>query len=103
VLKGQPVPKPAIQPGNPNPGRTSGISVVVIVLLVGLVAAAIGVLVFLRSRRRPAPRPMDPNDPHPGETTQQLNDRSIGRHRHYAEQLAPFLAQLQPLITARGY
>jgi len=35
--------------------------------------------------------------------TQQLNDRSIGRHRHYAEQLAPFLAQLQPLITARGY
>ena len=76
VLKGQPVPKPAIQPGNPNPGRTSGISVVVIVLLVGLAAAAIGVLVFLRSRRKAAPRPMDPNDPHPGETTQQLNDRA---------------------------
>ena len=37
------------------------------------------------------------------QVTQQLNDRSIGRHRHYAEQLAPFLAQLQPLITARGY
>jgi hypothetical protein len=35
--------------------------------------------------------------------TQQLNDRSIGRHRHYAAPLAPFLAQLQPLIAARGY
>jgi hypothetical protein len=35
--------------------------------------------------------------------TQQLNDRSIGRHRHYAAQLAPFLSQLQPLIAARGY
>src|SRR5262245_11718626 len=37
------------------------------------------------------------------QVTQQLNDRSIGRHRHYAAQLAPFLAQLQPLIAARGY
>jgi hypothetical protein len=35
--------------------------------------------------------------------TQQLNDRSIGRHRHYAAQLAPLLPQLQPLIKARGY
>ena len=37
------------------------------------------------------------------QVTQQLNDRSIGRHRHYAAQLAPFLSQLQPLIAARGY
>jgi Flp pilus assembly protein TadD len=37
------------------------------------------------------------------QVTQQLNDRSIGRHRHYAAQLAPFLARLQPLIAARGY
>jgi hypothetical protein len=37
------------------------------------------------------------------QVTQQLNDRSIGRHRHYAAQLAPLLPQLQPLIKARGY
>ena len=37
------------------------------------------------------------------QVTQQLNDRSIGRHRHYAVQLAPFLSQLQPLIAVRGY
>jgi tetratricopeptide (TPR) repeat protein len=37
------------------------------------------------------------------QVTQQLNDRSIGRHRHYAAQLAPFLARLRPLIAARGY
>jgi tetratricopeptide (TPR) repeat protein len=37
------------------------------------------------------------------QVTQQLNDRSIGRHRHYATQLAPLLPQLQPLIKARGY
>lgn len=36
------------------------------------------------------------------QVTQQLNDRSIGRHRHYAEQLVPFLPQLQPLLAARG-
>ena len=37
------------------------------------------------------------------QVTQQLNDRSIGRHRHYAAQLAPYLSQLRPLIAARGY
>jgi hypothetical protein len=37
------------------------------------------------------------------QVTQQLNDRSIGRHRHYAAQLAPFAPQLQSLIAARGY
>jgi Tfp pilus assembly protein PilF len=37
------------------------------------------------------------------QVTQQLNDRSIGRHRHYAAQLAPFLPQLQTLVAARGY
>lgn len=35
------------------------------------------------------------------QVTERLNDRSIGRHRHYARQLAPFLPKLQPLI-ARG-
>jgi len=37
------------------------------------------------------------------QVTQQLNDRSIGRYRHYAGQLAPFQSRLQPLIAARGY
>jgi Tfp pilus assembly protein PilF len=37
------------------------------------------------------------------QVTQQLNDRSIGRHRHYAQQLAPFMPRLQPLVAARGY
>jgi hypothetical protein len=37
------------------------------------------------------------------QVTQQLNDRSIGRHRHYSAQLAPLLPQLQALIKTRGY
>ena len=37
------------------------------------------------------------------QVTERLNDRSIGRHRHYARQLAPLLPRLQPLIAARGY
>jgi tetratricopeptide (TPR) repeat protein len=37
------------------------------------------------------------------QVTERLNDRSIGRHRHYLRQLAPFLSQLQPLVAARGY
>src|SRR6185503_10870846 len=36
------------------------------------------------------------------QVAQQLNDRSIGRHRHYAQRLAPFLPQLQPLIPRRA-
>ena len=37
------------------------------------------------------------------QVTERLNDRSIGRHRHYARQLAPLLPKLQPLLQARGY
>ena len=37
------------------------------------------------------------------QVTEQLNDRSIGRHNHYAEQLRPFLARLQPMLNAYGY
>jgi Tfp pilus assembly protein PilF len=37
------------------------------------------------------------------QVTQQLNDRSIGRHRHYARQLQPFQSQLERLAAARGY
>jgi Tfp pilus assembly protein PilF len=37
------------------------------------------------------------------QVTEKLNDRSIGRHRHYAAQLAPFVSQLGPLLRTRGY
>ena len=37
------------------------------------------------------------------QVTEKLNDKSIGRHRHYARQLAPFLPKLEPLLRARGY
>jgi tetratricopeptide (TPR) repeat protein len=37
------------------------------------------------------------------QVTEKLNDRSIGRYKHYAAQLAPFMTQLQPLLRARGY
>jgi hypothetical protein len=35
--------------------------------------------------------------------TEKLNDKSIGRHRHYARQLAPYLPKLEPLLRARGF
>jgi tetratricopeptide (TPR) repeat protein len=35
--------------------------------------------------------------------TEPVNDRSIGRHRHYATQLEPHLAELGPVLTAGGY
>lgn len=53
-------------------------------------------LSFHRNRRY-APTPSY------AQVTEQLNDRSIGRHRHYLRQLAPLLPQLQPLLAARGY
>lgn len=37
------------------------------------------------------------------QVTERLNDRSIGRHRRYREQLAPFARQLEPLLRERGY
>jgi hypothetical protein len=37
------------------------------------------------------------------QVTERLNDRSIGRHRHYARQLAPFVPKLQSLLAARNY
>lgn len=37
------------------------------------------------------------------QVTEKLNDRSIGRHRHYTSQLAPFEARLAPLVAAQGY
>jgi len=37
------------------------------------------------------------------QVTEKLNDRSIGRHRHYAAQLAPYLPALHSLLRARGF
>lgn len=37
------------------------------------------------------------------QVTEKLNDRSIGRHRHYAAHLAPHLPALARLIAAQGY
>jgi hypothetical protein len=37
------------------------------------------------------------------QVTEKLNDKSIGRHRHFARQLEPFLPRLEPLLRARGY
>lgn len=37
------------------------------------------------------------------QVTEKLNDRSIGRYKHYAEHLRPFLAQLRPIMSAYGY
>ena len=37
------------------------------------------------------------------QVTERLNDRSVGRHRRYANQLAPFLPRMQPLLQRRGY
>jgi tetratricopeptide (TPR) repeat protein len=53
-------------------------------------------LEFHRNRRY-APTPSY------AQVTERLNDRSVGRHRHYQRQLAPFLPRLQPLLAARGY
>jgi hypothetical protein len=35
--------------------------------------------------------------------TEKLNDRSIGRHRHYAHALKPFLSRLDRMMTECGY
>ncbi|HSD73236.1 MAG TPA: sulfotransferase, partial [Steroidobacteraceae bacterium] len=37
------------------------------------------------------------------QVTEKLNDRSIGRHRHYAAHLKPFLPRLAPLMARYGY
>jgi Tfp pilus assembly protein PilF len=37
------------------------------------------------------------------QVTEKLNDRSIGRHRHYAQQLEPHVARLAKMMAAYGY
>jgi hypothetical protein len=37
------------------------------------------------------------------QVAQKLNDRSVGRHQHYAAELAPVMPQLAPLVAELGY
>src|SRR5690606_12307234 len=37
------------------------------------------------------------------QVTEPLNDRSIGRYRHYLKQLTPFVPQLSACLAASGY
>lgn len=37
------------------------------------------------------------------QVTEKLNDRSIGRHQHYAQQLRPYIPRLQKMMAAYGY
>ena len=37
------------------------------------------------------------------QVSEKLNDRSVNRHRHYAQQLQPCLPRLTPVIAAYGY
>ena len=47
--------------------------------------------------RRHAPTPSY------AQVSEPLNDRSIGRHRHYADQLAPFVPRLERMMAAHDY
>ena len=55
-----------------------GVGLLLSLICVLFVAAivVVGLLVWRRSRRRPAPAAVDPDDPHPGVPTQKLNDRA---------------------------
>ena len=37
------------------------------------------------------------------QVTEKLNDRSIGRHKHYAQQLAPYVGRLRKMMASHGY
>jgi len=37
------------------------------------------------------------------QVTEKLNDRSVGRHTHYARYLQPHVARLEPMMSASGY
>ncbi len=79
ALAGQPVPAPAIAPGEASPGGSStGGGVLLVVALIAVAALAVGVLIYARRRKPPARTgpPVDPNDPLAAVSTQQLNDRA---------------------------
>ena len=47
--------------------------------------------------RRHAPTPSD------AQVSQPLNDRSVGRWKHYAQHLAPHMDAITPVVEASGY
>jgi uncharacterized membrane protein YgcG len=86
ALAGDAPPPPKIVPGDPDPGGgllggsggRSAFPVAVICVVLVVVAGAVGIWLFARSRDRGkavAPT-VDPNDPFPGVDTQQLSDRA---------------------------
>ena len=82
ALSGQPVPAPAIVPGEASPDDSStGGGVLLVVALIAVAALAVGVLLYARRRKPPRGSartgpPVDPNDPLAAVSTQQLNDRA---------------------------
>lgn len=79
VLAGQPVPRPTIVPGDPDPQPGRGVNGAVVFLClaaVGAVAVVLIVVYLLRRRERSARLAVDPNDPYPGVSTQQLSARA---------------------------
>jgi hypothetical protein len=48
-----------------------------------------------QQRRTPAPGA--------AQTSGGLNDSSINRHRHYAQQLKPYVSRIRPMMAAYGY
>src|SRR5690606_16775948 len=63
-------------PGRGSGGFAVGLLVPLLCLLLFGGAVVVGLVLWNRARRRPAPVAADPNDPHPGVPTQQLSDRA---------------------------
>jgi uncharacterized membrane protein YgcG len=83
ALAGQPVPRPTIVPGDPDPRPEPSVSatflrtVLVLVCLAATVVAAVALVVYVRRRgQRSARLAVDPNDPYPGVSTEQLSARA---------------------------
>lgn len=114
VLAGQPVPAPAITPGDPDPdGGGSGVSVVGAVLCLAIPAVLVALVVWLviRSRRRRAPAaPAGPPPVSTAELTTRANallveldndlraseqELSLATGRYGAEATASFTAALE--------
>jgi uncharacterized membrane protein YgcG len=83
ALAGQPVPRPTIVPGEPDPRPEPSVratflrTVLVLVCLAATVIAAVVLVVYVRRRgQRSARLAVDPNDPYPGVSTEQLSARA---------------------------
>ncbi|MCW6005442.1 TPM domain-containing protein [Micromonospora sp. CPCC 205371] len=113
VLAGQPVPAPAITPGDPDPGDGGGSSVLGTVVCLGITAVVVALVVWLviRSRRRrPQATPAGPPPISTAELTTRANallveldndlraseqELSLATGRYGAEATASFTAALE--------